>query len=116
MTDTGAEAGTAETVWRVVDGIDPASASFPVEADVGGETILLLKTGSGFRACEPFCPHQKVALTSATLMGGGTMLRCSRHNFIFRLTDGAGVNCTGMRLKVYDVRERDGRLEVALTA
>lgn len=113
--DSSTNEGVNDMSWLPIDGIDPASASFPVEVEVGGETILLLKTGEGFRACERYCPHQKVALASATLMSGGTMLRCSRHNFIFRLTDGAGVNCTGLRLKVYEVRERDGRLEVALT-
>lgn len=102
--------------WLVLEGIDPAASDFPLEVEVGGETILVHKTGDGFRACEQFCPHQKVALISGSLMGGGTMLRCSRHNFIFRLTDGAGVNCTGMRLRVHDIREIDGRLEVALSA
>jgi nitrite reductase/ring-hydroxylating ferredoxin subunit len=42
------------------------------------------------------------------------MIRCSRHNFIFRLDSGAGVNCSGMRLKTYAIREVNGRLEGAL--
>jgi len=48
-------------------------------------------------------------------MSNGSMLRCTRHNFIFRLSDGKGVNCVGLRLKVYEVREsEDGRLEVQI--
>ena len=105
---------TAEPDWLAIDGVDPSSATFPVEVEVGGVPILVLKTKDGYRGCDPFCPHQKVHLSSGTLMSGDTMIRCSRHNFIFRLSDGAGVNCVGMKLDVYEVRERDGRLEVAL--
>jgi nitrite reductase/ring-hydroxylating ferredoxin subunit len=47
-------------------------------------------------------------------MSNGTMLRCTKHNFIFRLSDGKGVNCVGLTLKVFEVRERDSRLEVAI--
>jgi nitrite reductase/ring-hydroxylating ferredoxin subunit len=106
----------AEGDWLALENVDPTAASFPLEAEVEGTPILILKTKDGYRGCEPLCPHQKVPLKSGTLMGGDTMLRCSRHNFIFRLTDGAGVNCVGMRLKVYAVRERDGLLEVARPA
>ncbi len=103
-----------ETDWVVLDGIDPGAASFPIEAEAAGVKVLVFRTKDGYRGCEPLCPHQHVPLRSGTLMSGDTMLRCSRHNFIFRLTDGAGVNCVGMKLKVYDVRERAGRLEVAV--
>ena len=59
-------------------------------------------------------PFAQAALTTAVQMSNGTMLRCTRHNFIFRLRDGKGVNCVGLQLKVYDVRETEGRLEVDL--
>lgn len=100
-------------VWQSLDGIDPAATTFPVEATLDGETILVFRTANGFAGVEPLCPHQKVPLNTAVLMSGDTMIRCSRHNFIFRLNDGAGVNCPGMKLKVFPVREVDGRLEAA---
>jgi len=62
---------------------------------------------------EPRCPHIQAALTTAVQMSNGTMLRCTRHNFIFSLSDGKGVNCVGLRLKAFDVKEsQDGRLKV----
>jgi len=109
MSDT--ETGTAG--WQVLEGLDPASTSFPAEATLDGETILVFRTAHGFSGVEPLCPHQKVPLITAALMSGDTMIRCSRHNFIFRLKDGAGVNCPGMKLRVFAVREVDGRLEAA---
>jgi toluene monooxygenase system ferredoxin subunit len=110
MTESAAPAAT----WQAVPDLVPAAASWPVEATVAGLALLIFKTKDGYRACEPLCPHQKVPLKSGTLMSGETMIRCSRHNFIFRLTDGVGVNCVGLRLKVYPARERDGRIEVAI--
>jgi len=101
-------------VWRAVEDIDPATASFPVLAKVGDERVVILRTPKGYRGVEPRCPHLQAALTTAVQMSNGTMLRCIRHNFIFRLSDGKGVNCVGLQLKVYEVRENQGRLEVAL--
>ena len=100
--------------WRPVENIDPAAASFPVVAKLGEERVVILRTPKGYRGVEPRCPHLQAALTTAVQMSNGTMLRCIRHNFIFRLSDGKGVNCVGLQLKVYEVRETDGRLEVAL--
>jgi nitrite reductase/ring-hydroxylating ferredoxin subunit len=102
-----------EPRWHAVD-VDPASAAFPVVAKVAEERVVIHKTAKGFRASELRCPHLQHAMTAAIQMSNGTMLRCPKHNFIFRLTDGKGVNCVGLRLKVYEVRESEGRLEVAL--
>ena len=101
-------------VWRAAEDVDPATASFPVLARVGDERVVILRTPKGYRGVEPRCPHLQAALTTAVQMSNGTMLRCIRHNFIFRLSDGKGVNCVGLQLKVYEVRENQGRLEVAL--
>lgn len=103
-----------EPIWQRADGCDPRSEAFPALAKVGSERVVVLKTPKGFRAVEPRCPHLQAALTTAVQMSNGTMLRCTKHNFIFRLSDGKGVNCMGLSLKVFDVRERDGYLEVAL--
>jgi nitrite reductase/ring-hydroxylating ferredoxin subunit len=100
--------------WRPVENLDPATARFPAVAKLGEERVVILRTPKGYRAVEPRCPHLQAALTTAVQMSNGTMLRCIRHNFIFRLSDGKGVNCVGLQLKVYEVRETDGRLEVAL--
>lgn len=103
-----------EKNWQHAEGCDPTADSYPVLAKAGSERVIVLKTPSGFRGVEPRCPHLQAALTTAVQMSNGTMLRCTKHNFIFRLSDGKGVNCVGLSLKVYDVREHDGRLEVAI--
>jgi nitrite reductase/ring-hydroxylating ferredoxin subunit len=116
--DGVAQDGVAQdgVAWHALVGVDPATAVFPLETEIAGQPILVFKTAKGFAATEPLCPHQKVPLTTAVLMNGDTMIRCSRHNFIFRLDSGAGVNCSGMRLKTYPIREAGGGLECGLPA
>lgn len=107
---------TAERVaqWHPVEDVDAAKAAFPVIAKVGEERVVIHKTPKGLRASELRCPHLQHSMTAAIQMSNGAMLRCPKHNFIFRLSDGKGVNCVGLQLKVYAVRETAGVLEVAL--
>jgi len=106
---------STDATWRTVDAVDPATSSFPALVRLGDERVIILRTPKGYRGVEPRCPHLQAALTTAVQMSNGSMLRCTRHNFIFRLSDGKGVNCVGLRLKVYEVREsEDGRLEVQI--
>ena len=104
----------SEKTWQPAEGCDPSADSYPMLTKAGPERVIMLKTPAGFRAVEPRCPHLQAALTTAVQMSHGTMLRCTKHNFIFRLSDGKGVNCVGLTLKVYEVRERDSQLEVAI--
>ena len=55
------------------------------------------------------CPHQQFPLSDAILQGGDAMLRCRRHSYVFRLSDGKGINCQGYRLKVYEVKQEKRR-------
>jgi len=100
--------------WRAVEGIDPKNSVFPVLAKIDKERIVVLDTGKGYRGVEMRCPHLQASMTAGVMMGNGTMVRCPKHNFIFRLTDGKGVNCVGLKLKVYDVRATENSLEVLL--
>ncbi len=97
--------------WQVLVEIDPVGGAFPANAQLGDETILIVKTASGFRGVQPLCPHQGGSMAEAALMGNDTMIRCPRHNFVFKLDDGSGVNCRDLTLKVYAIRENSGRLE-----
>jgi nitrite reductase/ring-hydroxylating ferredoxin subunit len=103
---------SADPTWRTAEGLDPATAHFPAIAKLGDERVVILHTGKGYRGIELRCPHQKAIMTLGIMMGASTMVRCPKHNFIFRLTDGKGVNCVGLNLKVYEVRSNGEGLEV----
>jgi len=95
--------------------IDPAHAQFPARAVCGGQPIWVLRTNDGFRGIQETCPHDGRPLESATIVGNGAMVRCIYHNYTFKLSSGAGVNCPGFRIAVYDIREHDGQLFAAAT-
>jgi nitrite reductase/ring-hydroxylating ferredoxin subunit len=113
MTEQAATAETqsdASSDWQVLQGIDPDTAEFPALSRVGEDRILVLRIGEGFRGVERSCPHQQHSLHDAFLQGGGAMIRCRWHNYVFRLNDGKAVNCPGYRLKVFEVRRKDNVL------
>jgi nitrite reductase/ring-hydroxylating ferredoxin subunit len=89
--------------WQKLEGIDVASARFPAPARVDDEGILVFRVKDGFRGVERSCPHLQASLHDAVIMGNGTMLRCTKHHFTFRLSDGKGVNCIGHRLKIFEI-------------
>jgi nitrite reductase/ring-hydroxylating ferredoxin subunit len=100
--------------WQLLDGIYPTTTKFPARARVHDETIIVFATGSGFRGVQRSCPHLKASLLTAQLMANGVNLRCAEHNFIFRLSDGKGINCPGFRIKTYDIKEESGALYARL--
>ena len=100
----------SDATWEKLDGLDPEAASFPARARVAGESIIILKTPSGFRGVQRTCPHQQASLIDAVLVGNGAMVRCAEHAFTFKLSTGKGVNCAGYKIAVYDVKAEDGSL------
>lgn len=105
---------TDQCNWTKVEGYAPDMDSAGVVAKAGDKRVVIFDTGKGLRGMELACPHLKAPMSKGVLMGAGTMVRCPKHNFIFRLNDGKGVNCVGLNLKVYDVRQVDDTLEVLL--
>jgi nitrite reductase/ring-hydroxylating ferredoxin subunit len=102
MTDPG-------TGWEALE-LDPRSATFPAKASVAGEPVWVFRIKDGFRGVQEFCPHDRRSLESAAIVGNATMVRCSFHNYTFKLSNGTGVNCPGFRIAVYAIKEEDGRL------
>jgi nitrite reductase/ring-hydroxylating ferredoxin subunit len=95
--------------WERLD-IDLATAVFPVRALYRGTPMWVFRIGERFRGVQDTCPHVERSLGTARIVGEGKMLRCTFHNYTFKLENGAGVNCPGYRIVVYDVYEHDGIL------
>jgi nitrite reductase/ring-hydroxylating ferredoxin subunit len=97
--------------WHILEDVHPETTAFPVRSRAGTEPILVFATGNRqFRGVQRACPHLKESLQDAQLMNGNTMLRCAKHNFVFKLADGKGVNCPGFKIKVFEIKEEDMRL------
>jgi nitrite reductase/ring-hydroxylating ferredoxin subunit len=100
----------SEAPWQKLDGLDPSTTAFPARANVAGESILIFRSGTGFRGVQRTCPHLNATLMDAQLVANGTMLRCTQHNYTFKLSDGKGVNCPGFKLRLFEVKHKDADL------
>lgn len=96
-----------EGAWQPLEGLGAEISGFPARARIAGEGILVFETASGLRGVQRTCPHLGSSLIDAQIVGNGTMLRCSQHIYTYRLSDGKGVNCPGLRLKVYEVKKEN---------
>ena len=103
------QSSVSEDEWQLLNGIDVETSEFPVRARVAGESIVVFQTANGFRGVERQCPHQKMPLHDAVLQGAN-LLRCRWHSYVYRLSDGKGVNCPGYTLKVFEVRQEGNAL------
>ena len=99
----------APAAWHKLDILDPETAEYPARARCGDEGIVVFKTAAGYRGVQRACGHQKMSLHDAHRQGED-LIRCRGHGFVYRLSDGRGVNCPGFQLRVYDVRLEDGAL------
>ena len=100
----------AETAWTELTGIDDDISQFPARARFGDEGILIFDTSFGLRGVQRTCPHLNSSLIDAKIVANGTRLRCSAHIYTYRLSDGKGINCPGVRLRVYEVKRENGAL------
>jgi nitrite reductase/ring-hydroxylating ferredoxin subunit len=97
-----------DDVWYPLEGFNADAPQFPVRTRLNGEGIFVFRTRDGFRGVERACPHLKAPLSDAILMADTTILRCSQHNFTFKLSNGKGVNSPSYRLRVFEIKVEDG--------
>ena len=95
--------------WSALPGIDTQTQKFPARTTIDGEGIIVFKTKTGFRGIQRNCPHMQATMMVGELTANDTMIRCPLHVFTFRLSDGQGVNCPGFEIKVFEIKEEDGK-------
>jgi len=96
--------------WILIDGVHPDTSNFPVRAEFGGEKVVVLRVGDGYRAVQRYFLHQNTDFSRGLVVGDGAMIRCGLHAYTFKLADGNGVNCPGYRIEVYEVIREGERL------
>jgi nitrite reductase (NADH) small subunit len=88
----------------------PPGAS--IERVAGSRIVALANVEGTFHAIDGLCPHQGGPLGTGTLCG--TMLTCPWHGWQFDVKTGHhGISQT-VRQPVFEVRERDGLVEVRI--
>jgi len=98
-----------EQPWQPLSGLRADNTKYPARASLEGEGIVIFKTKTGYRGVQRQCPHMQATMLNAELTANDTMVRCPLHVFTFKLSDGKGVNCPGFKVKVYEVKEEEGK-------
>jgi len=105
--------GNDATAWQAVSSVEEATAArgwLPV--DVGGAAIVLRQVDGTWYAVADSCTHAGCAFSDDADLHGMT-IACNCHGSEFDLRTGAVVRGPAeYDLRTYEVRERDGRLEI----
>ena len=107
--DLAGSSQMTEQSWYPLSGLRADNSKYPARASLEGEGIVIFKTKTGYRGVQRACPHMQATMLNAELAANDTMVRCPLHVFTFKLSDGKGVNCPGFKVKVYEVKEEDGK-------
>jgi nitrite reductase/ring-hydroxylating ferredoxin subunit/uncharacterized membrane protein len=100
--------------WTDVAPADDLAPGAPIGVIAGDAPVLLLRHGDGLHALHDRCSHRGCPLSD---MGEieGEVITCSCHGSRFDLRDGSVQRGPATAPQpVYDVREREGRIEVRL--
>lgn len=109
-------------MWREVASSTDVPDSGVLTVDVDGEEVVVWRSATGvLSACESRCPHQWAHLGVVGTVDGEELV-CLAHFWRFG-TDGAAskTSMNGRRddkgeIRVYEIREVGGRIELPMTA
>lgn len=91
--------------WVKATALDDLWEGDFVEAEIEGETVILLhRAGGELRAFQGMCPHQEILLADGHIDFEAGEITCRAHEWRFSMDDGQGINPSGCRLFKYDVR------------
>jgi nitrite reductase/ring-hydroxylating ferredoxin subunit len=79
---------------------------------VGPRRVVLLRLPDGVAAFDGACPHRGAELARGSL--DGAILTCCWHGWRFDARTGAGISNPHGRLRMFPVREEEGRVFVSL--
>jgi 3-phenylpropionate/trans-cinnamate dioxygenase ferredoxin component len=101
--------------WVDIGATEALRADEPLEAEVGGEAVLVVRCGAALYAVEDRCTHDGQALGGALIED--CEITCPRHGARFCLRSGAVLSPPAYEpLRTYAVREAGGRLLLQLPA
>ena len=78
----------------------------------GGEELLVYREGTQVTCVPNYCPHRGWRLDGGPVRGG--VLTCPFHGYEFRLDTGECLTSPDLPLDMFQVRVREGRVEVQL--
>jgi len=105
-----------EDSWIDVGAVAELAARGHLDVEVDDLPVTLVRAGDGLHAFEDRCSHDGEPLAGAEIEADaecGAAVICPRHGARFCLRTGAALTPPAYEpIRVFEVRERDGRLEV----
>lgn len=99
-------------VWQVAT----SESTFPEDGklaiEVGGWSVLIVRTEDGFNALNNRCTHQAAMLSPGKIRRGAIM--CPLHGARFEVATGRCVGGAYADLRRFDLRTQDGMIEVSV--
>lgn len=78
--------------------------------EVDGRRIAVFRLPDGWAAIDHACPHKAGPLSDGIV--ADRCVTCPLHNQRFSLVTGAREDAAGQGVRTYEIRERDGQLEL----
>jgi len=103
--------------WQPAGSFDDLPQGEAVRRMVGDVPVFVLRSGATATVLADLCSHLSAPLSEGEITGAGAdrCVVCPWHHSTFRLSDGAVVHGPATAPQpVFDVRVRDGQLEVCL--
>ena len=99
--------------WILIAKADECPPGTSIERVAGDRIVALANVAGTFHALDGLCPHQGGPLGTGVLCG--TVLTCPWHGWQFDVVTGRHQVSATVRQPVFEVRERNGMVEVRPT-
>lgn len=101
----------AETTWLRIGWADDVPLLEGRSVDINGRRLAVFRLEHGWAAIDHACPHRGGPLSDGIV--ADHCVTCPLHGQRFSLQTGECVNADGDGVRIYEIRERDGHLEIA---
>jgi 3-phenylpropionate/trans-cinnamate dioxygenase ferredoxin subunit len=103
--------------WIPAGSIEQLAAQSRLEVEIDGDYVAIARLNGELHAFEDRCTHDREPLDGAELEGDAAtpcgVVICPRHGARFCLKTGAALTPPAYEpIRIFEVRERDGQIEV----
>ena len=92
---------------------DQLPEGVPIETEVGGKKVCLLRKKETVLAFTARCPHAGAPLCEGWLNGAGHLV-CPLHKYVFNPENGLNLSGEGYKLFRYPVEIKEGRIFITV--
>lgn len=99
--------------WQVLPGAETIAPGTGCTLRVQGQDVAVFSVNGALMAMEDSCPHAGASLGRGRLQG--CVVQCPAHGLKFDLRTGCMPGVPSFGVKIYPVKQEEGRFWIALT-